>query len=206
MYKRQAQWNGLCLLLALQHLTNGCRTMQFRILTRQGSVNAVSYTHLSMRILNGNDCVLLSKSLPTCSLDSTATEHSALHRDRPPISAGQMEWEAKRFIPLSIRILSGNDCVLLSKSLPTCRLDSTATEHSALYRDRPPVSAGQMEWEAKRFIPLPTRILNGNDCAPLLKAPQRVILTALRTLSLIHIFRRPLGLSPPMRSAWRTPF
>ena len=35
-----AQLNGLCLLLALQHLTNGCRTMQFRILTRQGSVNA----------------------------------------------------------------------------------------------------------------------------------------------------------------------
>ena len=43
-----AQLNGLCLLLALQHLTNGCRTMQFRILTRQGSVNACAlarWTH-----------------------------------------------------------------------------------------------------------------------------------------------------------------
>ena len=91
-----------------------------------------------------------------------------------------MEWEAERLILLSIRILSGNDCVLLSKSLPTCRLDSTATEHSALYRDRPPVSAGQMEWEAKRFIPLPTRILSGNDCVLPLRVPQRIILTALR--------------------------
>ena len=47
-----AQLNGLCLLLALQHLTNGCRTMQFRILTRQGSVNACAlarWTHSVFR-------------------------------------------------------------------------------------------------------------------------------------------------------------
>ena len=47
-----AQWNGLCLLLALQHLTNGYRAMQFCILARKCGVNACAparWTHGAFR-------------------------------------------------------------------------------------------------------------------------------------------------------------
>ena len=66
-----AQWNGLCLLLALQHLTNGYRAMQFCILARKCGVNTcapVSYTHLQKRniqqaLLQQSHKVMMSTSM-----------------------------------------------------------------------------------------------------------------------------------------------
>ena len=49
-----------------------------------------------MRIFSENDGLLLLKAPQPVSLDRTE-DKSALHRDRLPVSAGQMEWKVKLF-------------------------------------------------------------------------------------------------------------
>ena len=53
-----AQLNGLCLLHALQHSANGCRAMQFRILTLQGRISPRISGTVDTQRLSGLRCLL----------------------------------------------------------------------------------------------------------------------------------------------------
>ena len=66
-----AQLNGPCLLHTLQHLANGCRAMQFHILTRQGGVNACApaqWTHSVFRAC-GVSCASFLLSAAGCLIE-----------------------------------------------------------------------------------------------------------------------------------------